>query len=479
MHRTQQIVVKKGHRLYNYFQGMCHNAKNMHNTTNFYIRQVYTALTQDKPLQPLQKEVLDSIEKYIDGMNDGQLLAFQKKKDKELTKLKKDRKEIKCNLFDAPTKDKPYVDYNFLDALFKKMSQQDYRSLPAQSSQNTMKDVFQNWKSFFEANKDYKINPKKYKGKPQIPGYSYANEKEMIITNQDCVIKEQKYLKFPKTKTQLNIGKLGKVDGKLKEVRVIPKYGHYVVELVMTVASNQEEIENYERFMSIDIGIGNLAAITTNTGMEPVLLKGKNIKSINQYYNKEKAHYMGILRQGKKSNEGQFTSKRLENLCEIRFFKIKDIFHKASHFVEQLALREQIDTLIIGQNKDWKQNVNMGKKNNQSFTSIPHSMFINMVRYKAEAHGIKVHVVEESYTSKASFVDHDFIPSYEKGAKGKHEFSGKRIKRGLYRTKRQLILNADVNGSANILKKAYLKLKETTFFNIETVHIWQPRTVII
>ncbi|AZV42442.1 RNA-guided endonuclease InsQ/TnpB family protein [Peribacillus asahii] len=475
-HRTQQILIKNGHRMFGYCQMMCQNSKNMQNTTNFYIRQVYTSLTQDKKLQPLQEEVLGNINQYFEAMNNNQLLAYEKNVVKEMAKEK--QKEVKCNLFEKPCKEHPHVDYNFLDSLFKLMNQHDYRSLPVQSSQSAMKQVFDNWKSFFESNKDYKVHPEKYKGKPRIPGYCRAKEKEVKITNQDCVIKEGKYLKFPKTKERLNIGKLGCLDGKLQEVRIIPRYGHYVIELVMKTKNEVEITKKTEKLMSIDMGIDNLAAITTNTGMEPLIIKGTPVKSINQYYNKEKAHYLGILRQGMNPKEGQFTSKRLEKLHEKRFLMIKDYFHKASYHIEVLALQEKVDVIVIGQNKDWKKEMNMGKRNNQSFAHIPHSMFIEMIKYKAEQHGIKVLVVEESYTSKASFVDGDFIPTYEKGSNGKHHFNGKRIKRGLYKTKHGFLVNADVNGSANILKKTYLKLNETDDFNIEAVRVWNPKSII-
>jgi putative transposase len=477
-YRTHQIWIKKGHRMYGYFQTMTQNAKNMYNTTNFYIRQVYTGLTQEKQLQPLQKEVLDTIDKNFNQMNEVQLIAYQKNIEKQKAKPKEKRKEVKCNLFEKPSKENPYVDYNFLDSLFKITVQNDYRSLPAQSSQGVMKMVFQNWQSFYASLKDYKVNPSKYKGKPRIPKYSRSMEKDVVFTNQDCVIKDDKFLKFPKTKERLNIGKLGFSEGKLKQVRVVPKYSEYVVELVMDVPTEQKECLDNGRYMSIDLGIDNLATIVTNTGRSPVLVKGKNVKSINQYYNKKKAYFLGILRQGKQTNEGPFTSERLERLHQKRHRKMKDIFHKASSEVMKIALEENINTIIIGQNKEWKQNSNIGKRNNQSFVSIPHSLFIKMITYKAEEYGIEVIVTEESYTSKASFVDGDDIPTYGESV-GKKQFSGKRIRRGLYRSGRDCLINADVNGAANILKKAFFRLTKETDFTMETVHVWNPQTKII
>ena len=229
-------------------------------------------------------------------MNEVQLAAYHKKIEKEKVKPKEERKEFKCNLFEKPSKQSPYVDYSFLDCLFKIIIQNDYRSLPVQSSQGIMRVVFQNWKSFYASLKDFKANPSKYKAKPRIPKYIRSAEKEVIFTNQDCVIKDNKFLKFPKTKERLNIGKLGLSVGKLKQVRVIPKYKEYIVELVMDVPVEQIEYVDNGRYMGIDLGIDNLATIVFNTGRRPILIKGKNVKSINQYYNKMKAHFIGILR---------------------------------------------------------------------------------------------------------------------------------------------------------------------------------------
>lgn len=475
-YKTMQIWVKKGHRMHEYFQEMCKNAKNMHNKTNFYIRQVYTGLTQEKELQPLQIEVLDSIKEHLPQMNENQLLAYQKKLTKEKTKPIEKRKEIKCNLFEEPSKEKPYVDYNLLDSFFKIIVDNDYRSLPTQSSQGIIKTVFQNWKSFYASLRVYKTNPSRFKARPRIPGYSRSKEKEISFSNQDCVIKESKFLKFPKTKDCLNIGKLGFIEGKLKQVRVNPKYGHYVVEIIFEVPSDQDVKKSKNRFMSIDLGNDNIATIVTNTGRKPVLVKGKNIKSVNQKYNQLKAHYTGILRHGKNSKEGQFSSKRLEKVNHKRFNQIKDLFHKASYQIEKIALEEDVDTIIIGQNKDWKQNSNMGKKNNQSFTSIPHSHLLQMIKYKAERHGIRVLVTEESYTSKASFLDNDDIPVYSE-SDSKKSFSGKRIKRGLYRSKDGIMINADVNGSANIMRKMFKSAFNEPFSTV--ISLLQPQALVL
>lgn len=277
------------------------------------------------------------------------------------------------------------------------------------------------------------------------------SQKEIEFTNQDCVIKDQKYLKFPLTRLQLNIGKLGAVEGKLKQVRVIPQYGKFVVEIVKEIEPVQQEF-NPNHYMAIDIGLNNLATIVTNTGMKPVLFKGQHVKSINHHYNKRKAHLMSILRHGKNPKQGPFTSKQLETLHSTRHRKLKDIFHKISYHVVQMAMREKVNTIIIGQNKGWKQEINIGKRNNQAFCHIPHQMLIDMITYKAEQYGMVVKVNEGSYTFKASFLDQDEIPVYGDTDHPK-KFSGKRIARGMYRSAKGLLINADINGAGNILRK--------------------------
>ncbi|CAM4169261.1 putative transposase IS891/IS1136/IS1341 domain-containing protein [Paenibacillus alkaliterrae] len=249
--------------------------------------------------------------------------------------------------FKLPSKEKSFVSYNFLDALFKVMDQIDYRALPAQSSQGIMKIAFQNWLSFFASMKDYRKHPGKYKGKPNVPGYAHSKVKEVVFSNQDCVIKEQKYLKLPKTKLQLNIGKLGCTGGQLKQVRVVPSHGRYVVEMVFSYPIEKKEAAK-ENALAIDLGIENLATIVTTTGSKPMLVKGKMIKAMNQYYNKMKAHYIGILRQGKKPCEGTHTSSRLERLHLKRHHRIKDLFHKVSRHIVKMAVEQQIGTIVIG-----------------------------------------------------------------------------------------------------------------------------------
>jgi len=442
VYRTHQVWVKPGHRLFAYLEQACQNAKNLYNTTNFYIRQVFTSFGRNEPLQPLQQQVMNTLKTQLEAMNE--------------RRSEKNRSRP----FELPSKDQRFVPYPFLDALFRVMEQPDYRALPAQSSQGIMKVVYQNWTAFFASKKDYREHPKKFNGKPNLPGYARSPVKEVVFSNQDCVIKNQKFLKLPKTKQQLNIGKLGRIDGQLKQVRVVPRHGHYIVELIFayareqknTAQENVQDANHSDLLMAIDLGVDNLATLVTTSGSKPMIVKGKIVKAINQYYNKMKAHYTGILRQGKEPRTGVHTSKRLERLHRKRHRRIKDLFHKASRLIVKLAVEQHIGTIVIGHNDGWKQSSAIGRRNNQSFCHIPHQKFIAMIQYKAAEQGIAVLLTEEAYTSKASFLDHDPLPRY--GEEGRRTFSGKRVHRGLYASIRGLI-HADVNGAANIMRKVF------------------------
>ena len=456
-YRAYQIRVKKGHRLYDYFFEQSRLAKNLYNHANFFIRQTYTALTQEKPLETNQREVRDTIARYLPLMNENQVKAWEKR-EAEVRAETRTKNQEKPKLFSAPTKEKSYLGYAFLDALFRTMREENYVALSAQASQGVLKNLNQNWKSFFASVQEYKKHPNKYLGKPKIPHYlDKDGVKEITFTNQDCIVKDEKYLKFPGTKERLNIGKIAKVLGALQEVRVIPAYDHFTVEVVMKGEPPKEQKTDNGRYLAIDLGTVNLITMVTNIlGLTPILIRGGKIKALNQLYNKLSAKYYSILRKGHEPKEGQRTSKRLQMLARKRQDRIKDAFHKISRYVVDYAVSHEISKIVIGHNVAWKQESNLGRRNNQNFVFLPHSWLIQMIEYKAKAVGIEVIVTEESYTSKASALDGDFIPTY--GAiqgDEKPTFSGKRKYRGLYVAKDGTKINADVNGAMNILRKVY------------------------
>jgi len=381
-YRTQQINIKKGHRLHSYFNELCFQSNNLYNASNFYIRQVYTALHSGKKLQPLQQEVMNTLKNNMEKMNELQINSHHKRLAKEKLKPMAEQKEWKPTLFELPSKDKSFLGYHFLDCLFKVIKQPDYYSLPGQMNQQVIRNVIQNWKNFFKSLKTHKTNPEKFKGAPSIPGYlPKGGRKEAILSNQICKIQDGKYLRFPKTKIRLNIGKLALQNAAFQQVRIIPKYDGFTVEVIYLVGFKKEVPAKKERCMSMDLGIDNIAAIAFNTKNAPVLFKGGVIKSTNQWYNKMRAFHYAALRNGQKPKEGPFHSKKLSILNAKRHRKMKDFFHKVSFHILKIAVENNVDTIIIGKNKDWKQNSNMGKRNNQHFVQIPHALFIELITY--------------------------------------------------------------------------------------------------
>nr|WP_274532114.1 transposase [Ktedonobacter racemifer] len=228
---------------------------------------------------------------------------------------------------------------------------------------------------------------------------------------------------------------------------MVPRNGFYVVEVVYKKEVKQADV-NPAYYAGIDIGINNLGALTSNKpGFRPVLVNGRPVKSVNQFYNKRKADL-----QSKLGHTG--TTRRMERIANKRNRRIDHYIHTTSKRIIDLLVKEQIGVLCIGKNDGWKQEANMGKRNNQHFVQIPHARFIDMLIYKARLVGISVIITEESYTSKASLLDLDPLPVHDPNNNNEeHTFSGKRVKRGLYRASDGRRLNADVNGAGNIIRK--------------------------
>jgi len=230
----------------------------------------------------------------------------------------------------------------------------------------------------------------------------------------------------------------------IQQVRIVPRAGFYVVEVLYEREPIQAVVDPALR-AGVDIGLNNLATLASDKpGFIPRIVNGRPVKSINQYYNKRRAELQSGL-----GHTG--TSHRLERITTRRTRRIDHELHTASRRIIDLLVDEGIGTLVIGKNPLWKQEANMGRRNNQNFVSIPHARFIEMLTYKAELVSIQVLVTEESYTSKASFLDADPLPVY--GTPGIPAFSGRRVKRGLYRAADGTPINADVNGAFNIIRK--------------------------
>lgn len=333
-----------------------------------------------------------------------------------------------------------YKPYWSVDKTFKESSNPDYRALPAQTSQQVMRGVDSEFKSFFSLLK--KKQSGKYDKPVQIPhylkkdGYHVVTYTRQSLSHKNLI---DGIIKIPRTDIQF---KTPVTD--IQQVRFVPRAGYIVMEVVYNKKEEDLKTDN-GRYASIDLGINNLAAVSSNVAA-PYLINGRPVKSLNQYYNKKKAHIQSQLGDSKK------TSHRLQTLSLKRNNKINDYFHKSSSFIVNQLVSDSINTIIIGYNKGWKQDINKGKQTNQNFCYIPHLKFVSMLQYKCRLKGINVIMTEESYTSQSSFMDHDPLPSY--GDSNIPVFSGKRPKRGLYVTGKRFKINADVNGSLNIMRKA-------------------------
>lgn len=334
--------------------------------------------------------------------------------------------------------------YSQLDKILKNDEEYpDYRALPAQTSQQVLKKLEKNLKSYQKAWQEYKKNPSKFNAPPKLPNYKKKNGRSIaILTNQQVKLKDGR-LKFPKYFDGFSLKT--KVDN-VRELRIIPHFDHIIIEVVY----QKEEVPKMPdngAYLGIDIGVDNLAAATSNTGLS-VLVSGKSLKSQNQFFNKKKAHFQSVAKQ---MNDKKMT-KRIRRLTDKRNRKIDDYLHKASKYIVDLAISNNINTIVVGKNDGWKQKSKMSKRVNQNFVQIPHARFIQMLEYKCENAGLNFVLTEESYTSGTSFLDGE-APTRENYDKSR------RVKRGLFKSNTGKLINADTNASLQMIKKAFPKVK--------------------
>jgi putative transposase len=321
--------------------------------------------------------------------------------------------------------------------------QADYCALPSKVSQWVLQQVIHDWASYFAEYAEWQQQPAKFTGEPRIPHYKdKTHGRNLLVYTKQAVSKRV----FKKTgaiqPSQLDIS-VQTQQKAFNQVRIVPHKTHYVVEVVYSVPLPKDAPVDKARVAAIDIGVDNLATVTTNQpDMRPLLVNGRPLKAINQGYNKQRARLQAAL------PEGQHHSKKLDALTDNRNRRVMAYLHVASRRIVDTLLEQRIGTLVIGKNDGWKQGVNLGKRTNQTFVNIPHAVFIKLLTYKAQLAGIAVVLTEESYTSKCSFLDNEPLC--------KHEcYAGKRVKRGLFRASDGRLINADVNGSLNIMRKVF------------------------
>jgi putative transposase len=331
-----------------------------------------------------------------------------------------------------------WIRYHRLNELLK--LEREYQALPSQTSQQILILLDKNWKSFFKAIKDWAKHPEKYLGKPSLPKYKKKNGESIIVfTNQNAKIKDG-FIRFPKI-CHLQLIKT-RICDKFHQIRIIPRGLSYVLEIVHEKEPINLELDK-NRILGIDLGLRNLATCVNNIGVKPFVIRGGVVKSVNQFYNKRKAGLQSV----KDLQRYKFETKRLCRLILKRNNKIKDYFHKASRKIIDYCIQHDLGTIIIGYNGGWKQQIELGRRTNQNFVTVPFLKLIQQLEYKAELVGIEVKTGAEDHTSKCSFLDEEPIEHHEK-------YAGKRVSRGLFRSRSGQIINADCNGGYNIMKKA-------------------------
>ncbi len=354
-----------------------------------------------------------------------------------------------------------WIRYNDLNRQLK--NTENYTTLHAQSSQSILKRLDESWDSFFTAIKDWKINPNKYLGRPKPPHYKDKNGQHILIfTNQQCRLmrnkEKQNLLTFPNWTKIPDIKIRLTLDTNLREVRIIPKGVGYTCEIVYDKKRDDERINKLnldkDRIIGIDTGLRNVVAISNNIEIKPIIIKGSVLKSINQFYNKRRAEIQSVYnrqpimcRLSDHKVLCRMTGKAIKKLTEDRNNKIKDVMHKYSRYIIDYCLTNKVGTIVIGVNDLWKQKITLGKINNQNFVTIPFYILRNQIKYKASEFGIRVIEQNEAHTSKCSFLDNEPIEHRD-------SYAGKRIKRGIFKSAKNIWINADVNGSLNIIKKA-------------------------
>ena len=358
--------------------------------------------------------------------------------------------QIRQSIFERNKSDKenkkPVLSWSQLVSEFRKRDQSDMKALPSKVSTNIIKMLGGNISSYYQLLKAYndKSN-KKITNKPRIPGYLHKTEGRYVVefTNQTFAKKRGANNELILCPKDLRISIPTKVDNP-KCVKIIPRNGYFFIDVIYEV--KEKSFRKTHKYAGIDLGVDNLATVTFSDGTNPLLVKGLKAKYINQGYNRL------ISKAQSKLPNNQKTSKHIHRLFRNREMKLQSEFHKITGFLAKFFDEMALEKVFIGKNVGLKSGISIGKKRNQNFVQIPYNKFISQLKYKCQLLGIEVVEQEESYTSKASFIDYDPIPIWKNNGK-KYKFSGVREKRGLYKTKYGKVINADVNGSYNILVK--------------------------
>lgn len=395
VNRVEQHRIKKNHKFFPIIDDLCWKSKNMYNYGNYIIRQEFIETSKEKE-QGLRDEA-------------------------------------------------HWIRYNQLFHIIKES--EPYKDLGNNVGQATLRKLDNVWKSYFEGLKEYKKNPDNFLGRPKMPGYLPKENGRYecdLDNNKFKVIDGYVYFCWKPLKIMNNTFMTNIQEGtKLMQLRFVPKNGEYIMEVVYQIDVPDIE-DKSERIASIDLGVDNLMTITSNCGVKPLVINGKPLKSINQYYNKK----ISEMRSELKKRHNADWSKEMQRFTIKRNNKVDDYIQKATKMVIDFCKENNIDTLVCGYNSGWKQESDMGKQVNQKFVSIPYESIVWRLSYKCETAGILFKRPEESFTSGTSFLDGEepIKENYDKS---------RRVHRGLFVSNNGTKINADVNGSYQITKKVF------------------------
>ena len=332
-----------------------------------------------------------------------------------------------------------YINYYDMNKEFK--THENYKACFSQPANCTLRLLDKNWKSYFRGVKDWKEYPEKYLGMPKLPKYLPKDGRfPWMIPNNQLYYDYEKSTIYIRNRLMNDYDWYSRCLGRPIQVRFIPHDNHYTMEIVYEIEVEDIDKEKISsRIAAIDIGVDNLVTMTNNVMESPIIISGKILKSINQQYNKERAKIQSDLMK----RNGQHWSKKLETMSYKRNQRIRNYMHNTSAYIIKWCVEHNIDTLVVGKNDTWKQE----KKHMQNFTAIPYEMLLQQLQYKCENASIKYIETNEAYTSGTSYLD-DEAPIKENYNKER------RVRRGLFQAKDTLI-NADVNGSLQIMRKVF------------------------
>ena len=341
-----------------------------------------------------------------------------------------------------------FLSYFELDKLLKNLTELNYyrQMCKAQVAQQCLRQLNSNYTSYFKALKDFKVNPSKYKGIPKKP--KFKNKQNGItftyqyikIKGQFIVINKVDKFHIPNevSKEELN---------NFKTVSFIPVYNKIKVVIVYETKELNSDL-NLDECLSIDLGMDNLCSCVSSR--DCFILNGKPLKSINQFYNKKLSKLQSERPLKGKYQDFNYNSSKITSLSLKRELKITDMLHKASKYLVNYCVKHKIGTIVFGRNKEWKDSIQLGKQTNQNFVSIPFYKLLKMLEYKCKMIGIKLVQQEESYTSKCDALSFEEVKRHD-------IYKGDRIKRGMFKSGIGKVLNADINGALNILRKYLIK----------------------